>query len=222
MSGKGLEGVVAAETRISRVLGEEGRLTYAGYDIEDLAENASFEEVCHLLWYGRLPRRAELEALSSRLRAALPVDPRILDIARTGATLTHPMAVLRTAVSALAFTDPDAEDNARAALERKAIRLTAQAITLTAAIGRFRSGLDALTPRSDLGLAANFLYMLRGHPADALEARTIECSLCASRRARDERVDIRGPRDGGHLERHALRHGLRHWNTQGSVARRRQ
>jgi len=177
MATTGLEGVVAAETRLSRVLGEAGRLTYAGYEIEDLAEHATFEETCHLLWSGRLPGRAELDRLTQRLREAAPVDARVLEIARMAAKSSHPMAVLRTAVSALAHFDPDAEDGSAPAHERKAIRLTAQAVTMTAAIARFRAGLDAVAPHPQLGLAANLLYMLRGEPADAVEARTMDVAF---------------------------------------------
>jgi citrate synthase len=177
MSAKGLEGVVAAETAISHVYGEEGRLNYAGYEIEDLAEKVSFEEVCHLLWYGELPKRDELEALRLRLAQAAAVDDVVLDVIRLAPKQSHPMATLRTAVSALSFTDPDAEDNSPEANERKAVRLTGQAITLTAAIDRIRNGRDAIAPRTDLTLAANFLYMLRGDEPDPLHTRIIDAAL---------------------------------------------
>ncbi|MGH7504749.1 MAG: citrate/2-methylcitrate synthase [Longimicrobiales bacterium] len=176
-AGRGLEGVVAAETRLSQVLGEEGRLIYAGYEIDDLAEHVTFEEVCHLLWYGDLPTRSKLDRISQRLAAGLPVNGRIVDMLRLVPDGTHPMTTLRTAVSALAFYDPDTEDNSAEANERKAIRLTAQAITITAAIERTRNGLDPVEPRGDLNLAANLLYMMRGEVPDELSARIVDAAL---------------------------------------------
>jgi citrate synthase len=177
MSAKGLEGVVAAETAISHVYGEQGRLNYAGYEIEDLAEHVSFEEVCHLLWYGDLPNRTQLDTLRRRLSQAASVAPEILELLRFAPATAHPMATLRTAVSALSFADPDAEDNSAEANERKAIRLTAQAITLTAAIDRLRKGEAPIEPRDDLTLAGNFLFMLRGEPPDELHTRIIDAAL---------------------------------------------
>src|SRR5688500_6342786 len=108
MAGKGLGGVVAARTAISHVYGEEGRLIYGGYDIADLAEDASFEEVSHLLWYGELPGKTQLDELRAKLERAAPVDPRVIDLLRQGGPEDHPMALLRTAVSALSLIDPDA------------------------------------------------------------------------------------------------------------------
>lgn len=177
MSAKGLEGVVAAQTRISRVMGEEGRLIYGGYEIDDLARHTTFEEVCHLLWYGELPDRARLDELRAALVREAAVDDRVLNIVRAAPPAAHPMATLRTAVSALSFTDPDAEDMSPEANQRKAIRLTGQAITLTAAIDRLRKGHEPLEPRTDLSLAGNLLYMLSGSPPDADAERVIDAAL---------------------------------------------
>src|SRR5690606_18297489 len=177
MSTKGLEGVVAAQTRISKVMGEEGRLIYGGYEIDDLARNASFEEVCHLLWYGELPNRSDLERLRAELLQGASVDERVLGVVRAAPVDAHPMATLRTAVSALAFTDPEAEDMSAGANQRKAIRLTGQAITLTAALDRIRKGRDPIAPREELGLAANLLYMLNGEEPDPDAERIIDAAL---------------------------------------------
>jgi citrate synthase len=177
MTGKGLEGVVAAETTVSKVFGEEGRLIYRGYEIEDLAANTTFEEVCHLLWFDDLPTRKQLESIQKQLIAGARVDPHIIDVLRVAPKGTHPMASLRTGVSALSFFDPDAEDNSAAANLRKAMRLTGQCLTLTAAIDRLRNGKDALQPRDDLNLAANFLYMLTGGEPDELGTRIIDVAL---------------------------------------------
>jgi len=177
MSNKGLEGVTAAETSLSRVFGEEGRLVYRGYEIEDLAANASFEEVCYLLWYGSLPTRQQLDTLKGQLAEGAAVDDRVLDILRAAPKDTHPMTVLRTTASALGFYDADAEDMSREANLRKAIRITAQLPVLTAAFDRVRKGKDPIEPRGDLGLGANFLYMLTGDEPDDLRERIIDAAL---------------------------------------------
>lgn len=177
MSTKGLEGVVAAQTRISKVMGEEGRLIYGGYEIDDLARNTTFEEVCHLLWYGELPNRSDLERLRAELLRGASVDERVLGVIRAAPASAHPMATLRTAVSALAYSDPEAEDMSAGANQRKAIRLTGQAITITAAIDRIRKGREPIAPREDLGLAANLLYMLNGAEPDPDAERIIDAAL---------------------------------------------
>lgn len=176
MSTKGLEGVIAAETRLSKVFGEEGRLVYNGYEIEDLAEHTSFEEVCHLLWYGALPTKAQLETLRSRFSEARVADE-VLDVVRLAPAGAHPMATLRTAVSALGFFDADGEATSAEANQRKAIRLVAQTIILTAAIDRIRKGLDIPGARADLSLAGNLLYMLNGEEADELHTRIVDVAL---------------------------------------------
>jgi citrate synthase len=174
---KGLQGVVAAETTISMVDGAQGVLVYGGYPIEDLAENATFEEVCHLLWYGELPDREQLTALRRRFADALPVPEGALQVVRLVAPGSHPMASLRTAVSALSAFDPEAEQTSLEAADSKAVRLTAQAISLTAAIQRIRQGQEPVPPRADLSLAANLLYMIRGVVPDAIEERIIDAAL---------------------------------------------
>jgi citrate synthase len=177
MSSKGLEGVVAAQTALSHVYGEEGRLVYAGYEIEDLAENVTFEEVCHLLWFGELPNTKQLEDLRRRIAESAHVDQRVLDICKLADKDDHPMATLRTATSALSFFDDDAEDNSPEANLRKAIRMTGQVVTITAAIERVRNGKEPVAPRKDLKLADNFLYMLRGEEPDPLEAQIVDVAL---------------------------------------------
>jgi citrate synthase len=177
MSSKGLEGVVAAQTALSHVYGEEGRLVYAGYEIEDLAENVTFEEICHLLWFGELPNTKQLEDLRRQIAENAHVDPRIIEICRLADKNDHPMATLRTATSALSFFDDDAEDNSEAANLRKAIRMTGQVVTITAALERVRNGLEPVAPRKDLKLADNFLYMLRGEEPDPLEAQIVDVAL---------------------------------------------
>ena len=177
MSNRGLEGVVVADTELSKIYGEEGRLVYRGYEIEDLAENATFEEVCYLLLYGELPNSAQLTDFRRQLESERTVPGAVLDLLRLLPRDTHPMAALRTAASALAGFDPDARDMTEEANFRKAIRLTAQMPTLTAAWGRIRNGQEPIAPRDGLGHAANFLYMLTGETPDELRARTMDVAF---------------------------------------------
>src|SRR6185369_8484069 len=110
MPGKGLEDVVAARTALSQVYGEEGRLIYRGYEIQDLAEHVTFEETCYLLWFGELPTQSQLDALRQQFADSYSVDSRLFDFLRDATVRDHPMAQLRTGVSALSAYDPDAED----------------------------------------------------------------------------------------------------------------
>lgn len=177
MSSKGLEGVVVANTGLSKIYGEEGRLLYRGYEIDDLAANVTFEEVCHLLWFDTLPTRKQLDELHAQFVRAAPVHPAVIDLLRLLPPGTHPMAALRTAASALASFDDEAEDMSPEANQRKAIRLVAKMPTLTAAIERLRKGKDPIAPRDDLGLAANFLYMLSGEVPDELSERIMDVAF---------------------------------------------
>ena len=177
MAGSGLEGVVVADTRLSRIDGEAGTLTYLGYSIEDLAEHATFEDVCHLLWHGDLPDPNQRESLRRRLASEAGLPDAVLGVIRAAPPDAHPMAVLRTAVSALGMLDPDAEDSAREANLRKAIRLTAAVPAITAATARIRAGVERVQPREDLSLAANLLYMLNGEEPGEHEVRTMDVAL---------------------------------------------
>jgi citrate synthase len=173
---RGLKGVVIDETKSSEVNGELGKLIYHGYDIHDLAEKSTFEEVCYLLWHGKLPTQKELDDLSRSLAENRALPPQILQIIDM-VKATHPMDVLRTAVSALAAFDPDTEDNSPKANLRKAIRLTAQTPTIVAAHERIRKGQKAVAPDPSLNHAANFLYMLKGEKPDEESARAIDVDL---------------------------------------------
>jgi citrate synthase len=177
MSNSGLEGVVVAQTRLSAINGEQGELIYAGYDIDDLARNTTFEEVAHLLWNLALPTRAQLEALNRELAAERSLSPEIDRLLRSFPADANAMAALRTAVSALAMYDSEADDNSEEANRRKAIRMTAQMPTIIAAFDRIRNGKEPVAPREDLSTAANFLYMLNGEEADELRVRTFDAAL---------------------------------------------
>ncbi|MDX1674091.1 MAG: citrate/2-methylcitrate synthase [Longimicrobiales bacterium] len=177
MAGSGLEGVVVARTRLGRIDGQEGTLEYGGYPIEELAEHTTFEEVCHLLWHGELPNEAQIDALRQQLGAAYALPPDVLDSIRSAPADAHPMAVLRTAVSALGVHDREADDLSREANLRKALRLTAQLPTITAATARIRRHEEPVAPRPELGIAANLLYMMNGREPDPREARTMDVAL---------------------------------------------
>jgi citrate synthase len=174
--GKGLEGVVAAQTRISDVDGRQGKLFYAGYDIADLAAHASFEETIHLLHHLELPTAAQLEATVATLGAESVLDEPLVGLIGTLAERTGPMTTLRTAVSAAAALDPDDEESAAANL-RRAYRLIAKTPQIVATYQRLRTGADAVEPREDLGMAANFLYALTGKEPDPEVARDFDVVL---------------------------------------------
>ncbi|MEX2947358.1 citrate synthase [Staphylococcus warneri] len=166
---RGLEGVIAAETKISSII--DSQLTYAGYDIDDLAENAQFEEIIFLLWNYRLPNKEELQELKSKLYEYMTLNPRVYKHFEEYVTdKVHPMAALRTSVSYIAHFDPDAEDEADEKKYERAIRIQAKIASLVTAFARVREGKEPLKPNSDLSYAGNFLYMLKGElPTDIEE-----------------------------------------------------
>ena len=172
----GLEDVVATSSAICYLDGDKGVLAYCGYDIHDLASHATFEEVCFLLWHRRLPSRAELGDLHSALAAGRPLPEPILRLLRS-LPPANGMDVLRTVTSALAHTDPDADDHSPQANMRKAIRLTAQLASLVATYGRMAKGGAPIQPDPALGHAANFLYMLTGERPNATAVRAFDIAL---------------------------------------------
>jgi citrate synthase len=177
MASSGLEGVIVAQTKLSAINGEQGELIYVGYDIDDLARHTTFEEVAFLLWNYHLPSQTELQELRDALAAERRLAPELLELLRSFPHDADPMAVLRTAVSAMAFYDAEAEDMSDEANRRKAIRMTAQMPTIIAAYDRIRAGHEPVEPRADLDTAANFLYMLNGEEADELRVRTFDAAL---------------------------------------------
>jgi citrate synthase len=174
---EGLEGVVAGTSSICLVDGTLGRLLYRGYDAIELAERSTFEEVAFLLWHGDLPTRQALASLKADLLAAGTLPPLVLSLLRDLPKNAHPMAVLRTATSALGHVDPDAGDDSPAANVRKAVRLTAQIPAIAAAFHRLRTGAAPLGPEAKLGHAASYLYLLHGTPPDPEAARALDVAL---------------------------------------------
>jgi len=176
-AGKGLQNIVVGQTKLSLVNGTEGKLIYAGYKIEDLAEHASFEEVIYLLWHLQLPNKKQLDDFRKALQAEMSISAEIVALLKTLPKHATPMAVLRTAISALSLYDPKADDNSPEENRRKALLLTAKTPTIVAAWERIRTDKEVLAPRADLGLAANFLYMLKGTEPQAQEIAVIDAYL---------------------------------------------
>jgi citrate synthase len=174
---RGLEGVVAAETRLCDLDGAHGRLAYVGYDIDELARLATFEEVAYLLWHGELPKAAQLDGLTVQLTVGREVPRDVTQAFSLMPKTTDPMRALQAAVALLGMHDPDATDNSHAANVRKAVRLTAQVATVICAHHRIRSGQEPVTPAAGLGHAANFLYMLTGQRPGAAAVKAFDASL---------------------------------------------
>ena len=173
----GLEGVVAAQSSLSDVNGEEGKLIYAGYDINDLAKHASFEEVIYLLWNGKLPTASELDQLKSQLNNETRLPDEIIELIRAIPKTANPMEMLRTVVSALGLYDPDGADNSLEANARKAVRLTAKFPTIVTTFQRVRKGQQPVQPHEELSLAPNFLYTLNGQEPDEVATRTMDVAF---------------------------------------------
>ena len=170
---RGLREVYIDRTTSSYIDGKEGRLYYRGYNIDDLATNCSFEEIIYLVMMGDLPTESELTNFTTELRSNMTIPDQIVDVIRATKE-AHPMDVLRTAVSALAAFDDEVDDNSPEATLRKGTRLTAQAPTIVTAHARIRDGKDPVQPDPNLGLAANFLYMLFGEVPDPRDAALID------------------------------------------------
>jgi citrate synthase len=174
---KGLEGVVAANSSICYIDGDAGVLAYRGIDIHELAQKSTFEETCYLLWFGKLPTRAELADLSKRLAAGRTLNPAIVDLLRSFPKTALPMEVLRTAVSALSAYDADAEKVDHDSNVAKAIRLTSQISMIVAAFDRIRKGKNVVQPDPSLSHSANFLLMLNGEKPSATAEKAFDVAL---------------------------------------------
>ena len=157
---RGLKGIIAADTKICDVDGDEGKLVYRGYNIHDLAKKSSFEETAYLLFKGELPNSQELAEFNKVLVHHREIEPQILTFLKSLPQHTPPMAALRSAISMSGVYDATAEDDSPEANFEKSIRLTAEMTTIVAAIRRIQEGLEPVAPRQDLSHAANFMYML--------------------------------------------------------------
>jgi citrate synthase len=177
---KGLRGILAAESEMSEIDGDAGKLIYRGYDIEQLADSASYEEVLYLFWEGQLPDREELDAFTDSMTSERGIQAETLEtlrsLARQGET---PMAALRSGVSTLSASEPevDADPEDLDATRRKGRRITAKIPTVLANYDRLRRGDDLIEPRADLSHAGNFLYMLTGQEPSDVAEETMDMAL---------------------------------------------
>jgi citrate synthase len=177
VAGKGLEGIVAANSGICWIDGDAGILSYRGIDIHELASHSTFEETTYLLWFGRLPNEAELQDFTAQLAASRVIDPSIVALLKSFPASATPMEVLRTAVSALSMYDADEADNLHDANVRKAFRLTSQIGMIVAIYDRLRKGLELVEPDPTLTHAANFLWMLNGEKPSETATKTLDIAL---------------------------------------------
>jgi citrate synthase len=173
----GLRGVTIASTKISDVIGDQGKLIYRGYLVPDLAGNTSFEEIVHLLLFEKLPNKAELESLKARLAAERAVPDALIAALKTRPADSLPMDILQAATAMLANHDPDTTHADVEATSRMGIRLIAKLATVLAAWERIRSGKEPVAPDPELGHAANFLYMLFGKKPDPEVAHFMDTAL---------------------------------------------
>jgi citrate synthase len=173
----GLQDVIVADSSICYIDGRRGQLVYRGYDIDDLAEHSTFEEVAYLLWNAKLPTTAELTALHEQLTASMCLPPPVLEIMRQLPKDTVPMRVLEVVTAALGAFDSQGEVNTEAANRAKAVRLTAKLPVITTTWHRMRQDLPPIAPDPGKGIAYNFLTMLNGKEPDDYAARTFDVAL---------------------------------------------
>jgi citrate synthase len=174
LTAKGLEGIVANSTNLSDVLGQEGILIYAGYNINEIAGRAGFEETVYLLWHGELPNRTQLDSLTKELRAARELPAPVVDFLRHAPPKASPMDVIRTAVSMLGLYDENLKDESPEANRRRAIGITAKIGVITAYFHRARHGQPLPPIRTDLGEAAHFLYLMAGADPTPEAVKTLD------------------------------------------------
>ena len=175
-TGAGLEGIIAAESSICYIDGQAGILSYQGYNIHTLAENATFEEVVYLLWHGELPKRSELDELKAALVRHRAIPEQVIEFLRS-VPQAVPMDVVRTAVSMLGIYDPISKDMSPEANAQKAVKLMAQTATIVTSYDRLRNGREIITGDANLGFAANFLYTLTGKRPDDVSERALDIAL---------------------------------------------
>lgn len=172
---KGLEGIVANSTALSDVQGQEGKLVYAGYDINELSGKVSFEEVIYLLWHGHLPNQNQLDDLVKSLRDHRELPKGVVDFLLSAPKNAGPMDVIRTAVSMLGLYDPGVAEEEKVDVNRiRAVNITAKIGVIAAYFHRARQGKDLPPIRKDLGEAAHFLYLINGRDPSKEEVDTLD------------------------------------------------
>ena len=177
VAARGLEGIVAASSGICWIDGDAGVLAYRGIDIHELAQKSSFAETCYLLWFGKLPNASQLAEFRQQLAAARTLPPEIIRLLQSLPANGTPMEVLRTAVSALSFYDPDEKDNTHDANVRKSYRLTAQIALIVATYDRIRKNKPLVPADPTLSHAGNFLWMLNGEKPSATAEKALDVAL---------------------------------------------
>ena len=173
----GLRGVTVASTKISDVIGDEGKLIYRGYLVPDLAGKTTFEEIVHLLLYEKLPNPKELQAIRDSLAAERAIPDALIDALKTRPAGALPMDIIQAGVAMLANHDPEIADQSHAATLRMGLRLVAKLATILAAWERIRKGKEPVAPDPELGHAANFLYMLFGERPDTEISQFLDTAL---------------------------------------------
>ena len=174
---KGLVGVYADDSTVSKVMPETNSLTYRGYAVQDLCEEASFDETAYLLWNGELPNRAELAAFQAEEKANRTLSPALIRILRDFPRAAHPMDAIRTAVSFMGMEDPEAGDVSLAAQRRKAMRLLAKAPAAVAAAHRLSKGEEPIAPDAALPFCENFFHMVFGRVPQAEVIKAFDVSM---------------------------------------------
>jgi citrate synthase len=174
VTAKGLEGIIANSTRLSDVLGDIGQLIYGGYDINEIAGKVSFEEIIHLLWFGELPNKKQLEVLTSHLRNSRELPQGVVDFLAAAPKDAGPMDVIRTAVSMLGLYDHHMDDNSVDKNRERAVSITARISVIAGYYHRARQGKSLPPVRKDLGEAAHFLYLLNGEAPTQEAADTLD------------------------------------------------
>lgn len=174
---KGLDGIIAGQSSICYIDGQKGELVYRGINIDELAINASFEEVVYLLWHGNLPRKDDLAKFQKELAASRTLPEPLITFLKGVPKKANPMDVLRTAVSLLGLYDEESADNSSDANWRKAARLVGKLPTIVANFHTLRANGDYVKPDSSLGHSANFLYMLNGVEPGEMAWKTFDCAL---------------------------------------------
>ena len=174
LAAKGLEGIIANESKLSNVQGLEGKLCYLGYTIDDLVEHTSFEEVIYLLHNGKLPNRSELDGLISKLKANRNLPDGIIDFLKNAPKDAGPMDVIRTGVSMMGLYDTKGDHQNRSLNEDRAIAIIAKIPLIVAAFHRFRQGLEIVESREDLSEAAHFLYLINGEVPSKDAVKTLD------------------------------------------------
>jgi citrate synthase len=175
-TGAGLEGIVATTSSICFIDGDAGVLSYRGYNIHTLADNATFEEVVYLLWHGELPTKSQLDSLKAELKAERELPPEVTSFLKSVPKAT-PMDVLRTAVSMLGLFDPQAADSTPEANRKKAVKLVSKIATIVTSFDRLRNGKEIVPNDPALSHPANFLYTLTGKRPDDVMERVFDIAL---------------------------------------------